>query len=167
MITFFFTAFSFRWIFSPLDALKKKFIRSSGKKNNSPLPRARWKRTPPRFTAFTAKRCKKHAVKIFFSTHFTAFTKIHPQTSTWVDQPLIACSSPKFSLIVLTYEKAPQAKLHSRANVPVYFRSFYNRKWILDPCLRTRVEEFVKMYVKNALTIAEKKSIFQRINLTY
>ena len=45
------------------------------KKNNS-----------PRFTAFTAKRCKKYAVKIiFFSPHFTAFlTKIHHQTSTRV-----------------------------------------------------------------------------------
>ena len=41
------------------------------KKNNS-----------PRFTAFTAKRCKKYSVKKFFSPHFTAFlTKIHHQTS--------------------------------------------------------------------------------------
>ena len=40
----------------------------------------------PRFTGFTAKTCKKYAVKIiFFSPHFTAFlTKIHRQTSTRV-----------------------------------------------------------------------------------
>ena len=44
------------------------------KKNNSPRFTA--------FTAFTAKRCKKYAVKIiFFSPHFTAFlTKNHHQT---------------------------------------------------------------------------------------
>ena len=52
----------------------KKLInrhRECGEKNNSPRFTA--------FTAFTAKRCKKYALKfIFFSPHFTAFlTKIH------------------------------------------------------------------------------------------
>ena len=36
------------------------------------------------FSVFTAKRCKKYVVKLFFLPHFTAFlTKIHRQTSTW------------------------------------------------------------------------------------
>ena len=71
-----------RWLSSCRDAGGQRFeplwgrilfvrIQNAVKINNS-----------PRFTAFTAKRCKKNAVKNFLSLHFTAFlTKIHRQTS--------------------------------------------------------------------------------------
>ena len=41
--------------------------------------RTRWKNNSPRFTAFTAKRCKNYAVKIFFL--FTAFPRISYENS--------------------------------------------------------------------------------------
>ena len=71
-----------RWIifFSPLDALKKIIHRiKRWKKKLTATENAVKKNNSPRFTAFTAKRCTKYAVKIIF--FFTTFHRISYENS--------------------------------------------------------------------------------------